>query len=322
MKDRTTSLAAVIIALLLCFSFVLFWADFGISVNASPSVVYVPGNYEKIQWAINNASEGSTIIVASGIYYEHLTIDKALILQGNGQCIIDGNYTGDVIIVTANNVTIGGFSIRNSGLDFWNSGIHAYFSNYHNISYNTLINNGHGIWLDSSNQSILTNNNVSSNQCGIGLSFCYNNTIANNNVTSSKDCGIGLDYSGNTTITANTILTNGVGIWVTQVGGNTIFGNDILNNTEQTHLFNSTNAWSKNGTGNHWSDYTGIDANHDLIGDTPYIIDSDNVDNFPLMSGMVIPESFSCFSLLLLMIPSFVAIVFLKRKRAPIRAVS
>jgi nitrous oxidase accessory protein len=30
------------------------------------------------------------------------------------------------------------------------------------------------------------------------------------------------------------------------------------------------NAFSENGHGNYWSDYTGSDRNHDGVGDTPY----------------------------------------------------
>ena len=49
---------------------------------ASAKTIYVPDDYEKIQWAVDNASAGDTIIVRDGIYsesvnavsYTHLTL--------------------------------------------------------------------------------------------------------------------------------------------------------------------------------------------------------------------------------------------------------
>lgn len=284
MKAKHTGHVATVIMLAMCLSFTLFWADLKISVKANSTVIHVPDDYEKIQWAINNATVGSTIFVSAGIYYEHLTIDKSLTLQGENQgSIIDGNCTGDVISVTANNVSISGFTIQNSGVSFWDSGIHVYCSSYHNISYNTIINNGHGIWLCGSNHSILTNNNVSDNQCGIGLGYSSNNTVANNYVYSSDECGIGLDYSSHNILTGNTALNNEYGIWITQRSHNIVFHNNIVNNTVQSHLFNSTNIFDNGYEGNYWSDYNGVDADPDGIGDTHYVIDINNTDNYPLM---------------------------------------
>ena len=37
-----------------------------------------PGNYSIIQDAIDNSSDGDTIFVYNGTYYEHLEVDKSL----------------------------------------------------------------------------------------------------------------------------------------------------------------------------------------------------------------------------------------------------
>jgi nitrous oxidase accessory protein NosD len=42
--------------------------------------------------------------------------------------------------------------------------------------------------------------------------------------------------------------------------------------------------WDNGGKGNFWSDYNGTDANRDSIGDTPYVVNEKNTDNFPLVN--------------------------------------
>jgi hypothetical protein len=43
------------------------------------------------------------------------------------------------------------------------------------------------------------------------------------------------------------------------------------------------NSWDNGFEGNYWSNYTGVDSNHDGIGDSHHVIDAYNKDHYPLM---------------------------------------
>jgi parallel beta-helix repeat protein len=79
---------------------------------------------------------------------------------------------------------------------------------------------------------------------------------------------------------------------------NTIYHNNFINNTINARCYNLTNIWDNGypSGGNHWSDYVGTDlyngpfqneTGSDGMGDTPYIIDSNNKDHHPLMKPWV-----------------------------------
>jgi nitrous oxidase accessory protein NosD len=57
------------------------------------------------------------------------------------------------------------------------------------------------------------------------------------------------------------------------------------NTTEPVHL------WDDGREGNYWSDYNGTDTNADGIGDTPYVIDVQNQDRYPLMQTAAAPPT-------------------------------
>ena len=82
------------------------------SVSAAKTI-YVPDDYEKIQWAVDNASAGDTIIVGDGIYYESIIVSKHLAIKsenGSDNCIVNGTGS-DVFTLEADGIRIEGFTI-------------------------------------------------------------------------------------------------------------------------------------------------------------------------------------------------------------------
>lgn len=199
------------------------------------------GNYTTIQDAIDNASDGDTVFVYSGTYYENVIVNKSINLIGEDRdtTIIDGNRSGDVVYITTDWVNISGFKIRESGLG---AGIDV-CSNYSTIKENNVLHNCDGIFLRISSNNIITCNNIMSN-CGVGLyggsgiylsqSSC--NTIKGNNVSNNGGdyCGGGIslyESSSNNIITCNNITSNWYdGIYLQNSSNNNISGNAISNN--------------------------------------------------------------------------------------------
>lgn len=109
------------------------------------------------------------------------------------------------------------------------------------------------------------------------------NIIEENTIRNCEN-GIFLDSgsSGNI-IRRNTIANNNYGI-LCDGSGNTIYHNNLVNNTIQAHDHGS-NAWDYTGEGNYWSDYNGTDTDEDNIGDVSYEVNATvgTEDTAPLM---------------------------------------
>jgi parallel beta-helix repeat protein len=233
-------------------------------------------DFMSIQDAINNASVGDTIIVYSGIYYENVVVNKLVILKGIGYPIVDAGEEGSAFTLTADGITLIGFTTTNSGSMWSGAGIPEFLykagirvissnntitgnnvhnNNWHGIrlsySSNNIItgnnvsnNNGDGIRLYSSSNNIITGNNVSNNDDGINFGDSSNNTITGNNVSSNNWDGIELHDSSNNIITGNNVSNNNWGgIDLHDSNNNTITGNNVSsnNNGEGIRLSHSSN---------------------------------------------------------------------------------
>jgi parallel beta-helix repeat protein len=188
-------------------------------------------DFTGIQDAINNAKEGDTIFVYSGIYYENVVVDKSVKLMGIGHPVVDANGSDSAITLTADGITLVGFNATNSGKSQSDAGINVNTSN-NNITSNNVRNNGFGISLSSSSNNTITGNNASNNYYnGICLSSSSNNTITGNNVCNNWG-GIWLyDSCNNNTITGNNVSSNnwdGIRLYDSS-NNNTITGNVFVN---------------------------------------------------------------------------------------------
>ena len=264
--------------------------------------------YVTIQSAIDatDTLDGHTIFVSSGTYYEHLVVNRSISLVGESKetTIIHGRSIGNVINITASNVKLNGFTIRNSGSP-QNYGIYI-FSAGNDISYNIIKNNHFGIYIDNCGNNTIFHNAIFNNIHGIYVAYsscinASNNNVSSNNgfgmvLASSANCniagniasnnshGVYVDhYSSNNTVSGNTVVNNFYGVCLYSSSSNVIFHNNLFNNTQQAWSLNSTNGWDNSGEGNYWSNYNGTDTNGDGIGDVLMPIDDDNQDHFPLI---------------------------------------
>jgi parallel beta-helix repeat protein len=156
---------------------------------------------------------------------------------------------------------------------------------------------GTGISLLGMENVTIKNANIKNYGYGIYLVSSSNNSISGNNITANNWYGIYLYSSSNNSISGNNITNNMDGIYLYSSSNNRFYHNNLIDNTQQVY-FGTTgyaNVWDDGypSGGNYWSDYVGVDVksgpNQDLpgsdsIGDTPYIIDANNTDHYPLMN--------------------------------------
>jgi parallel beta-helix repeat protein len=111
-----------------------------------------------------------------------------------------------------------------------------------------------------------------------------------NGSTDDND-GISVDGANYCNISGNNITNNDDGIYLYSSSSNRIFHNNFVNNNAQVYSNGSANAWDDGypSGGNYWSDYmtrypNAAEIDGSGIWNTPYVIDANNTDHYPLMS--------------------------------------
>ena len=193
---------------------------------------YPTANFTRIRDAVNAATDGDTVNVYPGTYYENVNVNKHLTVQsknGSDSTIVHAANSNDhVFEVTVDYVNISGFTVK--GTYFPSDGIYLFYSNYCNISNNNCSNNGDdGIALSGSNSNSISNNKCLNNKEGIRLYHSSNNIISNNNCSSNNWYGIYHLYgSNNNYLSNNNCSSNNLGdIYLFASGNNKLTGNII-----------------------------------------------------------------------------------------------
>ncbi|MFW6110757.1 MAG: right-handed parallel beta-helix repeat-containing protein [Thermoproteota archaeon] len=188
-------------------------------------------------------------------------------------------------------------------------------------------NTGKGLWLNGLRNSTLEQNTITeNNEAGVSSLDSHNNSLVANTITSNGYQGIKLwEDSSENTISENLITNNSVGLQLTGTpNNNTIYHNNFVNNTN--HITTDSNAiWDNGKEGNYWDNYSGPDSDQDGIGDTPYVIDENNQDNYPLMEPVDIElileyPHWTPLLLLMLMLTVAVAIYITRRESFQMRS--
>jgi parallel beta-helix repeat protein len=218
--------------------------------------IVVPDDYSTIQSAVDAAGPGYTVYVRAGTYHENVRVNQTVSLVGESpqDTVIDGGDIQSVMLVSADNVSITGFTM---GDDQPAPG---------------------GRW----------------NYADIALSGA--GCAVSGNVLTDSFAGVSLlGSTSDNNVVGNEITNNDYGVYIGSLARNNVFyHNNFVNNTRQVMSGGLTNTWDDGypSGGNYWSDYAGTDllsgpyqnlTGSDGIGDTPYSIDANNTDNYPLM---------------------------------------
>ncbi|WP_416236504.1 nitrous oxide reductase family maturation protein NosD [Xanthomarina sp. F1114] len=190
-----------IIALLFCTS-----------VWTQTTTVCASCDITTIHEALQQASDGDTILVKKGIYKEaNLKVNNSITLIGEDFPIIDGEEKGEVITIGADNVTLDGFKIINVGVSYTTdyAAVRVVNSEGFIIQNLELEKLFFGIYLQKSKNGKVLNNKVKGEAVtefnsgnAIHLWYCKDVEVRGNDVRKVRD-GIYLEFSDNISIIDN-----------------------------------------------------------------------------------------------------------------------
>lgn len=253
----------------------------------------------------------------------------------------DSESVGQLIFANCADVTVSGMSFSDCDV-----GIQVYYCNGVSLSGITVADAIYnGMTVHYTDDFEMTDSTISrSGRVGLELWSGVDFTVANCTIESNLNNGMSITYSQQvnvtgcnisyndnlascgidyrvlntaidlqSSITYNEFRGNAVGVALSGCRGVMVHHNSFIDNTVQAEdTETDLNQWDNGTEGNYWSDYDGLDEVEPFgIGDTPYDIDGNTFDNYPLVDVQVIPE----FGSLLVPIAFILAVFAVARRR-------
>jgi len=291
---------------------------YGIYLYRSKNVV-ISGN------TISNNGQGIILLESTS----NTISKNIVILNGAVSILISGSSDNKIYenIVTLNSGdgiwlenSQGNNITRNNISDNYSHGMHLRYSGNSTVAENIIKNNGrYGTWLFSSGNSTIKGNIVSNNYDSNIVIERSDGSLLEGNTASKVEFSVVLQDTKDNILRDNKISDSYVGLWVSTAFNCTMAGNSIQDNAIGVRIYGSDNIFYHNtfinntmfqvqvpgheeniwddgypSGGNFWSDYEDIypdaeELDNSGIWDTPYFIDENNQDNYPLMEPWTPP---------------------------------
>ena len=216
-------------------------------MSAGSQVVVSPdGPVRTIAEAVRRVPTGGHVIVKPGVYREHaIKVERAMTIVGDGDAVIDGEGKGELLLISANDVTVKRLRFRGVGLSYvkdW-AAIRVTGAAGCNISDNVIDDalygiylakvdgcriernklyatgktestSGNGIHLWSARSVRIADNLVTGYRDGIYFEFVHDTEVLRNVSEKNLRYGLHFMYSDDCTYTGNVFRHNGSGVAV------------------------------------------------------------------------------------------------------------
>lgn len=236
---------------------------FGIYIKNSPDTVIRGNTVRGKDVPMPERGDGIRLWYSSGtkILDNRVTLTRDLVIWWSGNTLIKGNIVEE-----------------------GRYGLHYMSSNHNRFEDNIFRNNYVGGFLMYSVDIQFYRNRFIDNRgigTGYGIGFKdLDDVVAKDNLIADNRVGIFLDNSPYlidswNNISDNVIAFNDIGVsLMPSIRRNAFHKNSFVDNDEQVEIRGggelAGNEWSKDGSGNYWSDYIGYDEDGDGIGEIPY----------------------------------------------------